>query len=151
MGNQFIDITDRVTLRKLLSSLQPDAVPLWGKMAPQQMVEHLAEEIRWTNGKQTGTCRRTPAEAEAAKRQMVYSDAELPKNFVLGELPDNYAYTNIDEAIDILMIELGDFDSHFKASDTTAIHGGFGPMDHDEWLIWHGKHFTHHFKQFGLI
>jgi hypothetical protein len=29
------------------------------------------------------------------------------------------------------MKELIDFDEHYKNSDATAVHAGFGPMDHN--------------------
>ncbi|MDR6944592.1 DUF1569 domain-containing protein [Mucilaginibacter pocheonensis] len=148
---QPIDITNRTLLRKLLLSLDENAVPLWGKMKPRQMVEHLVDQVEWTNGKKTPTCDRPAEEAYQSKQYMVYTDAEIPKNVFLENLPDDFKYPDMETAIDQLMKELDDFDQYFKQPGTTAIHGGFGPMNHQEWLIWHGKHFTHHFKQFGLI
>lgn len=149
--NQFFDITDRELLRKLLMSLHPQTIPTWGKMKPQQMVEHLADQVCWTNGKKIATCRRSPDEAETVKQRMIYTDAELPTGIVSGEVPENYAYNNIEEATDAVLSELDEFDTYFVHPGTTAVHAGFGPMNYNEWQIWHGKHFTHHLKQFGLI
>jgi hypothetical protein len=148
---QSVDITNRAELHRLLRALDPQTVPLWGKMKPQQMVEHLVDQVEWTNGKKIPTCDRPADEAYQGKMQMIYTDAEIPKNVFLENLPENYIYPNIEAAINALMLELDAFDQYFKEPCTTAIHGGFGPMNYKEWLIWHGKHFAHHFKQFGLI
>jgi hypothetical protein len=67
------------------------------------------------------------------------------------DLPDHHQYPDIEAAINQLMTELNDFDRYFKETGVTAIHGGFGPMDYNEWVIWHNKHFTHHLRQFNLI
>jgi hypothetical protein len=149
--NQNVDITNREELRRILSVLEPDAVPLWGKMKPQQMVEHLVDQVQWTNGKKITTCDRPPEEAEKGKQKMIYTDAEIPKNIFLEDLPVHYLYADIPAAIDQLMVELDDFDQYFKLPGITAIHGGFGPMTYQEWIIWHGKHFGHHLRQFGLL
>jgi len=142
---------EREHLRSLLLLLNPDAQPLWGKMTPQQMVEHMADQITWTNGKQTCTCSRTPEEAEKVRQRMIYTDAELPKNIVSGTLPSEYVYPNIATAVDAIMNELADFDTHYQQSNVKEMHPGFGLMNHNEWIIWHNKHFTHHLKQFGVI
>src|SRR4051812_1825116 len=112
--SQTIDITNRQELRRILSTLKPDALPLWGKMKPQQMVEHLVDQVQWTNGKKITTCDRPPEEAEKGKQKMIYTDAGIPKNVFLEELPADYLYSDIPAAIDQLMTELDDFDQYFK-------------------------------------
>jgi hypothetical protein len=151
MPNQFIDITNRKELKRLLQQLEPGTIPLWGSMKPQQMIEHLAEQVRWSNGKKIATCDQPAGAAAASKHKMIYTDAEITRNIFLGVLPEQYTCANISEAIDQLMFELADFDNYFKTQGITAIHGGFGAMNHEEWITWHGKHFTHHLKQFGLL
>src|SRR6202012_4440879 len=146
--NQSIDINNREELRSLLLSLDPGTTPLWGKMKPQQMVEHLVDQVQWTNGKKIPTCDVPAEKAERSKRVMIYTDALIPKNVFLGDLPENYQYPNIEAAINQLMTELDEFDHYFREPGIMCIHGGFGPMDHQEWVIWHNKHFTHHLRQF---
>ncbi len=141
---------NRTNLQELLLSLSPDAKPLWGNMKPQQMVEHLAQSVVYTNGKKVTTCDRSPEEALKRKQFMIYTDAVMPKNIVLEALPATYAHANIPAAVNQLLAELTDFDQYFSEPGITSIHSGFGPMDHSEWLIWHSKHFTHHLVQFGL-
>lgn len=147
----FFDINNRTVLRQLLTSLDPQTTPLWGKMKAQQMIEHLVDQVEWTNGKKIPTCDRPANEAYQSKQTMLYSAMEIPKNVFLETLPEHLKYPDIKTAVNQLMKELDDFDQYFKQSDITAIHGGFGPMNHHEWMIWHGKHFTHHLKQFNLI
>lgn len=149
--NQFIDINNKTLLKELLLTLDADAKPLWGAMTSQQMIEHLIENVRYTNGKKNGTCDRAPEEAEKSKNKGIYTDVRIPKNIVFGTLPDDYEYANLQEAIDHLMIELEIFDQYFKTGGSNPIHGGFGPLDYKEWQIWHNKHFTHHLMQFGLL
>ena len=149
--NLRFDINDRKKLSELLRSLNPDTKPLWGKMKPQQMVEHLIDQVSYTNGKKIPFCDFTSDIAARNKQKMIYTNLEIPKNVILGQLPENYTYPDIETAINYLMDELAVFDSYFKTSGATAIHGAAGPLNYDEWLIWHGKHFEHHLKQFGLI
>jgi oxepin-CoA hydrolase/3-oxo-5,6-dehydrosuberyl-CoA semialdehyde dehydrogenase len=146
-----VNITDRTSLRNLLLSLYPDTTPLWGNMKAQQMVEHLVDQVQWTNGKKIPTCDRPADEAYKRKMVMVYTDAQISKNIFSGTLPEEYQYLSISAAVDALIQELDAFDQYFLQPGAIAIHGGFGPMNHQEWVVWHGKHFAHHFMQFGLI
>ncbi|MFB9843447.1 DUF1569 domain-containing protein [Mucilaginibacter ginsenosidivorans] len=146
-----IDINKRTELKRLLLTLDVKAIPLWGKMTPRQMVEHLVDQVQWTNGKKTATCDRPAEEAERARQLMIYTDRDIPRNIFLEDLPDEYLYPDMETAINQLMTELDDFDEYFKKPGRIAIHGGFGPMNYDEWLIWHGKHFGHHLMQFALM
>ena len=149
--SKFFDINNRAELQRLLLSLDPQITPIWGKMKPQQMVEHLVDQVEWTNGKKIPFCERPADEAYQSKMDMVYSDIEIGRGVVFKSPPEDYQYPDIPTAVDQLMLELEAFDRYFEQPGITAIHGGFGPMNHHEWLIWHGKHFTHHLKQFGLI
>ena len=147
----FINFSNRKLIDDLVQKLGADDIPLWGKMKPQQMVEHLVESVEYTNGKYSCECDLPAAEAQRQLQANVYPDTEIPRNVILGTLPDHYRFESLQTAIDQLMIELEAFDRYFAAPGITAMHAGFGPMNHHEWLLWHGKHFTHHFKQFSLI
>ena len=149
--NPSVNITDRTSLRSLLLSLSLDTTPLWGNMKAQQMVEHLVDQVQWTNGKKIPTCDRPAEDAYESKMAMVYTDAQIGKNSFSGALPEQNQYLSIPPAVDALMQELEAFDQYFQQPDAISIHGFFGPMNHEEWVIWHGKHFAHHFMQFGLI
>lgn len=148
---RLIGISRREELNSLLTKLDPTAVPLWGKMKPQQMIEHLIGEVEYTNGKKIAVCTRPEQDAARDKNTFVYSDFRIPKNVILGELPAFYRYNSLEISVKQLMKELEDFDGYFKQQSVTAVHFSFGAMDHNEWLIWHSKHFTHHLEQFGLL
>jgi hypothetical protein len=141
---------NRKNLERLFRQLQPDTIAIWGKMTPQQMVEHLIDQVQYTNGKKVPFCEVPDEQAELAKQANIYSPLEIPRNVTRGELPKKLIYPDLPTAIQQLMNELGDFDKYFSRPGTTAIHGAFGPMNYKEWLIWHRKHFTHHLNQFGL-
>lgn len=146
-----VDITNRKQLRGLLQKLEPGTIPLWGKMNAQQMVEHLVDQVEYTNGKKIPYCDFPPDEAERAKREMFLTNPDIPKNLFLSHLPEHFAYSSLETAIEQFILALDAFDEYFKTPGATAIHGAYGPMDYKEWIFWHNKHFTHHFKQFGLI
>jgi hypothetical protein len=118
-------------------------------MKPQQMVEHLIDQVRYTNGKKIPSCNWPSAEAEKNKRKAF--DAEISRNFFLETLPDHYEFESLEMAIEKLLEELTNFDIYFEKSGATAVHGSFGAMNYDEWVYWHGRHFYHHLKQFNLI
>jgi len=146
-----ISITNPEQIHQLLKSLHEDTAPLWGKMNARQMVEHLIEQTRYTNGTFEPTLDFPLDEAIQRKQRAKQNDGPMTRNVNLGPLPSNYEFPDLQSAIDQLMIELVRFDTHFATPGTLAIHGGFGPMDREEWVWWHNKHFTHHFTQFGLI
>jgi len=149
----FIDITDRRKLNSLLGSLQPQTPALWGRMNAQNMIEHLVEAVEYTNGKRVADLR-IPSDKAASQRQLlVNSDFVIP-NGVTGYLPDatkTKRFQDLETSIIELNKELDAFEHFFKNEGVTATHFEFGPMDYKEWVTWHGKHFTHHFKQFGLL
>jgi len=146
-----IDISDRQQVYNLLLLLRPDTRPRWGALTARHMVEHLVEQVEYTNGKKIGTCDRSPEDAERSKQIGIYTDSQIPKNIVLDPPPVGFRFPDITTAIRQLMQELIDFDAWFLTPGATSIHGGFGPMTGPEWRIWHSKHFTHHFRQFGLL
>jgi hypothetical protein len=151
MMSQFIDIDNREQLAALLLALDPAATPLWGKMKPRQMAEHLVEQVEYSNGKKVTSCDRPEEKAKQDKEKWIYTDIQIPKNVFLALLPEDFRYPDLQTAVAQLMKELNDFDEYFKEPGVTAVHGGFGAMNHNEWLTWHGKHFTHHLKQFNLL
>ncbi len=146
-----LNITRHGQLRELLKLLQADTQPLWGKMTAQQMLEHLVDAVRFTNGTLQPTCDFSPDEAFQRKQRAKAVDGPIPRNINLGDLPETLEFPDLSSAKEQLLVELVQFDKHFKTPGREEIHSGFGPMDHQEWIWWHSKHFTHHFTQFGLI
>jgi hydroxymethylglutaryl-CoA reductase len=129
--------------------------PLWGSMTLQHMIEHLADVFRASNGAIQIDIT-TPAEKlEQVRRVLLFSDRELQRNFkspILPPEPMPYRTANMKAAIDVLKLEMERFENHYAANkNRTENHPVFGPLTYDEWEIFQKKHFTHHFKQFGLI
>ncbi len=150
---KFIDLTDIHNLNQKLSLLTADTLPLWGKLRAQNMIEHLIEAVQESNGKRLANLKFPPEQAVGMKQFMVYSEFEMPKH-QKGTLSDNsktLRLENLQLAIGQLNKELAAFEEYFSENGKTAMHAAFGELNHDEWLRWHGKHFTHHFKQFGLL
>jgi hypothetical protein len=148
-----IDITDRQGLNKLLTPLHSETPAKWGRLKPQNMIEHLTEAVEYTNGKRIAILTVSEEEATRQKKSKVNFDFVIPR-FAKGFLPDATEHVrcaDLPSAIRELYRELDAFEFYFQTEGRTAIHPGFGPMDHKEWLLWHGKHFAHHFIQFGLM
>ena len=148
-----IDVLDKEELNFILSNLKEDTIPAWGRLRAQNMIEHLVEAVEYTNGKKFTELDVTPELATKGKAKCVNEHFEIPKN-VLGFLSDRMTckrFNNLEAAIKHLNEELDAFHLYFAIPNRTATHAAFGPMNYQEWLLWHGKHFAHHFYQFGLI
>jgi len=149
----YINILDKERLDELLAPLEPGTLPLWGKLKAQNMIEHLIEAVEFTNGKKMARLENSTREAYKEKQEKVRDDFEIPKG-VTGPLADNsnkIRFKDLATAISRLKEEIETFEDYFKTPGQTSIHGAFGPMNYREWILWHGKHFAHHFRQFGLL
>ena len=150
-----IDITKRKQLNILLNNLKEDTPAGWGLMKPQNVVEHLAKTLQCSNGKKQLAQRSSEHEGNLAKQAFIYTDLEMSKGIkspLAGELPDPFKFSSLDEAKRNLNNELDDFESYFDGNpNATFIQPRLGKLNNREWIIFHNKHFTHHFKQFGLI
>ena len=150
-----VDISNRKELNELLEKATEETNANWGVMKLQNMIEHLAMIMQYTNGKKTIAQRTTDEEAKAARQGLIYSDMEIPqglKSPLLSEEAEPFHFPSLGEAKKDLNDQLDDFENYFKNNpDATCIQPRLGPLNHKEWIIMHNKHFTHHFKQFGLI
>ena len=150
-----INILNRIKLFEILNNLQMDVLPEFGEMTPQHMVEHLALAVRFSNGKEPQkSCYSTDKE-QKIKAFVIGSHNELPIGFKSPVLPidglSKLEFSNLKNAIENLKIELTDFDNYFiKNSSIKPINPTMGELDYHEWIIFHNKHFTHHFGQFRL-
>ncbi len=137
-----------------LSILSPSTKAIWGRMNPQQMVEHLIMLLEISNGNLL-----VPSEIDAKffieNRRFLYNDIQTPHNFKVHflekGLPPN-KYINLEESIIIFRQQLALFNNHVQNhDDQLRIHPIFGPLNHDEWSRCHFKHIYHHLLQFNLI
>jgi hypothetical protein len=150
-----VDITKRSELDDLLTRLEAHTTPAWGLMKPQNMIEHLAKTLQFSNGKKQIAQRASDEEAHQAKQAFIYTDVEMPlglKSSLAGETADPFELPNLEEAKKHLNQELDDFENYFAGHpDASFIQPRLGMLNHKEWIVLHNKHFTHHFKQFGLL
>jgi hypothetical protein len=150
-----IDIHNRNDIRSKLNQLSADNAPLFGKMSPQHMVEHLSFALKFSNGTFPQTCYYPEKIAERIKASVIDSDKELPVGFkapMLDNDPPERTCPDLDTAIVMLLTELELFDTYFTHhKDATPTHPTMGALNYSEWVVFHNKHFLHHFKQFGLV
>src|SRR5688572_1609575 len=100
-----INIHDKEGLKEVLNKLKPDAKPLWGKMSPQHVVEHLAWVLRISSGKEEVKLYNNQALADKIKSGVIHSEAPLPqgiKNPVLGDEPPELRHADFEKALDEL-------------------------------------------------
>ncbi|WP_375561195.1 hypothetical protein ACE193_01160 [Bernardetia sp. OM2101] len=150
-AKRFLQTTIPAATSKLLAITKPQ----WGKMTPQHMIEHL-----YTAVISSTIIKKTPpippnSNQEEAKKALIYSLADMPKNldnpaFRFG-LPD-YTNPTIIEAKAKLLSSLERFFEIYEGKDDAYSFNPFlGDLQAQETLLFHYKHFKHHYTQFGLI
>src|SRR5687767_5303425 len=72
----------RADVASALANLTTASVPAWGKMSPQQMVEHVTWAIELSTGRAVVECSGSP-EDMAAKKVGLYRNGATPRNFTL--------------------------------------------------------------------
>lgn len=151
-----VDITNRPELNSILKNLTENTQPKWGQLTAQSMIEHLAKVLQYTNGKKEIAQRTTEEEGMRAKQTFIYTDVEMPMGLksplLPAEGPVPIEFSSLDEAKKHLNKELDDFEIyHINHPDALFVQPRLGKLNYKEWIIFHNKHFTHHFKQFGLV
>lgn len=138
----------------LLGRLEGNTEPQFGLMTPQHMVEHLAMSVSFSNGRSPQSLYVSNERAQASKR-FILGDGDYPIGFkapMLGDTPSPLVMVDLDAAIRYLKDELNYFDSYFEENPAvTLMNPVLGELTYSEWIILHNKHFSHHFKQFGIL
>ena len=145
----------RPQVKTVLEKLQPDTTPHWGRMNAQQMVEHLTSAVRMSTGAIPVRVF-TPEEKLAKAKQGLLSERPLPQGFQAPFLPPDPlppAFGNLSEAKAALLNAMADFHAFYQKEekDFRLPHPIFGPLNYEEWIVFHNKHFRHHLSQFGLV
>jgi oxepin-CoA hydrolase/3-oxo-5,6-dehydrosuberyl-CoA semialdehyde dehydrogenase len=156
------DVNDEKLLKKFFSQLFNECItslgentpPLWGKMTPQNMVEHLVWAFECSNGIITAPCR-TPGHLLERAKRFLYDNRPTPhefKNPLLGENPLPFRFPSFTEAKSALHKEIARCVIHFQEQPGAIhVHPIFGPLGAEEWQRAHFKHCYHHLLQFGVI
>lgn len=143
----------------LLNNLSKDTKPNWGIMTPQHMVEHLILAVQSSTEKIIFDRFITPLDKLAISKRFLNSSRPLPKLFVnevisevIGEGLIPLINDDLSSAIKELEKEVEYFDEYFTRNpEAKPINATFGPLNYEEWVVFHNKHFTHHLTQFGLL
>ena len=137
----------------LLKQLKPDQKPLWGKMTPQHMVEHLYKAIQ-SSINEISLNVYTEERKIPVLKKLFLGERPLPKEFMnpaIGPELLQLEFEDLNNAIDELRNVMQRYDKFFidNPSIKTA-HPIFGHLIKSEWDTFHQKHFKHHLSQFGL-
>lgn len=123
-----------------LDKLNDKQTPLWGKMSPQHMVEHLILAMRMSSGKVKLECFNPPEKLPALKRFLM-SSRPLPKLFINPAIGENLLplkYSSLDEARKVLKEEIDDYLKFFeKNPDAKTANVTFGELNKEEWEVFH--------------
>ena len=138
---------------KLLYQLMTDQKPLWGKMTPQHMVEHLYKAVQ-ASINEINLNVFTEERKIPILKKLFLGERALPKEFMnpaIGPELLTLEFKDLNKAI----IELENVQKRYEQffinnpSIKTA-HPIFGYLTKEEWDIFHQKHYKHHLAQFGL-
>jgi hydroxymethylglutaryl-CoA reductase len=148
----WVNFLDKNVVLSKLSMINQDAKPIFGKMNGQQMIEHLSFLLQISNGRVAADYY-VSDEKTARRKPFLNTEGELQVGFkmkTLSEEPSELKFNSVGEAINDLFIQIDNFNSHFETAKAEN-HPFFGELDFEYWKRFHVKHFTHHFKQFGLV
>lgn len=151
-----IDILNRTALFELINKLKEDDTPAFGAMSPQHMVEHLAFTVGFSNGNEPQQQHYALEKEQKIKAFILDTDNDMPVSFRSPVLPEEglpvLKQANLADAIEQLNTELQHFDQYFALHPSEKpVNPTMGTLTYTEWLRFHNRHFTHHFKQFRLI
>lgn len=135
-----------------LNALTADKKPHWGNFSAQQMIEHLANGLSLSVGKVNLPMEVSDEKAQQSK-PFLYTDKPFGKDikvgFVNSEKP--LVFEELELAVDAFIEEFIAFDEYYESHpEATHSHPYFGPLNHEEWILLHRKHISHHLEQFGL-
>jgi len=139
---------------KYLDLLTEKTIAVWGLMKSQHMVEHLIGTLLLSQG-EFKVPAAIPKEKQGRARAFLLSDQPLTRNISFpnsnGSLKP-LMFDNIKMAKHELIKTVKTTMDYFESNpNAQADHPYGGSLGFNEWMVFHYKHFVHHFKQFGLI
>ena len=150
-----INIHDKEEIFDTIDKFNEDAKPLFGKLTPQHVLEHLMMSLHISTNKKIVEFNGNQEVADKVKATLIYTDAEVPqgvKNPIMTDDLPALKFATIEEAKQELKNELEYFYEYKnKNPNATSVHMRMNVLTIDEWTTMHGKHFAHHFKQYGLL
>lgn len=154
--SSFLDLNFKI-IQKTLNNLTENSERKFGEMSPQLMVEHLEEVLRNGFGDLKETdFEKIPAEKLGLLQDWLYSDQKIRPGAKYPLLKEGQVlvkkYKNLDQAKEKLLETLKEFLIYYRENPAAEhFHPRFGTLNKEMMELFHRKHFTHHFEQFGLI
>lgn len=146
---------NREELKPFLDALTDTTPALFGKLKPQEMIEHVTVTFQTSTDQIQWPAPKDEEKANAAKQYMIYTDAVMPeglKSITIGESAPPLIHKTLKDAIEKLYAEIKNFHTYYSDHpESKVIHPRMGALTYNEWVVLHGKHLTHHFKQFSLL
>ena len=145
-------MTKEILLQRLQHlSLQSEAK--FGILSPQHMVEHLTLTLKMAAGR-IPIPEIVPTEKQLAQKQaLLFTDLPFPQGIKAPGLPDtllDLRYPNLETAKAELIKSYDAYQLLFQENPMKHTpHPGFGPLNFEEWELFHTKHMDHHLGQFG--
>ncbi|QFG52409.1 phenylacetic acid degradation bifunctional protein PaaZ [Chryseobacterium sp.] len=143
-------------IQKRLNGLTESTERKFGEMTPQMMVEHLEEVMRNGFSKlDPSDFPEIPAEKMEKLQDWIYTDQKIRPGAQYpllkeGEKPA-LRFKNLAQAKENLMQTLKEYLIYYRENpDAEHYHPRFGTLNKEMMELFHRKHFTHHFEQFGL-
>lgn len=145
---------DKESIVSRLKSLTEASLREFGVMTPQHMVVHLILTIKLSYGR-IKIPEFEPNEKQLLqKHALIYSEITFPRGIRalgLGEELLALRFPDLETSKLQLLKSIEEYDSFFESNpEAKTIHPRFGKLTHQEWELFHKKHFEHHFGQFGI-
>lgn len=150
----FLNFDDKENLISKLKTLKIDQQPEWGIMTPQHMVEHLIVTTKLSNGGLSVPCRIPVEQIPQYKAFLLESDQEMQKGIKANGMEGllDLRYPSLEASIEKLEEEIDKFNAFFENNpDAKITNPVLAEIGYEDWKTFHKKHYTHHFKQFGLM
>ncbi|MEM6261345.1 MAG: hypothetical protein AAGI38_02475 [Bacteroidota bacterium] len=138
-----------------LVNLTEETQANWGIMTPQHMLEHVEMVLLMMLDKTDYPIMTPPDKLEKARAFLWNPEKTFRPNtqapFLKGELVP-LKYENLNKAKSAVLAAIDRFYHTWEEQpDLKTNHFSFGQLDMRDLEQFQHKHFTHHFKQFGLI
>lgn len=152
----FIELNS-FTLKKVLASLSESSKPRWGLMSAQNMVEHLEHFLHLSVGKEIVDVKvDLNAQEQERLKDWLYKHKPISQGLKYPGLPLEanapLKHKDLSAAKKSLLKSYEDFSIYYKElPEAQHAHPLFGPINKEMWELFHAKHFTYHFNQFGIL
>jgi len=136
-----------------LSRIDPERKPKWGRLDPTSLMRHLRRAIEVSLGQVEAEDKSIPGLRWLLRNLFFEWFTNWPKGKIKATpvfLPR--AEKSFDEERNLLIEAIEEFVDELKRHpDRKTVNPFLGPISVEYWSHIHGIHFTHHFRQFGVV